>query len=169
MASITDSPEPGHVYTGTYYIQILSSTHSIYSHPLFIVENSMATVISLHLSYIIPFSSSLSSLSSSSSSLLLENDWNTSSSLSRNPYYYSKKLAEKAAWDFVKDHNSAFQLVVINVSTIININIDEDHISPPFSLYFQSSVGGRNTTKTTHVFPYTFDIAMSMYVCIISI
>jgi dihydroflavonol-4-reductase len=29
-----------------------------------------------------------------------EADWNTKSSLTRSPYYYSKTVAEKAAWDF---------------------------------------------------------------------
>ena len=31
---------------------------------------------------------------------LTENDWNTKSSLTRNPYYYSKTLAERAGWKF---------------------------------------------------------------------
>jgi len=30
-----------------------------------------------------------------------EKDWNETSSLKRNPYYYSKTLAERSAWDFV--------------------------------------------------------------------
>ncbi|MEZ4251174.1 MAG: NAD-dependent epimerase/dehydratase family protein [Polyangiales bacterium] len=34
--------------------------------------------------------------------VLTEADWNEKSSLTRNPYYYSKTLAERAAWDFVK-------------------------------------------------------------------
>ena len=33
--------------------------------------------------------------------VLTEADWNTGSSLTRNPYYYSKTLAERAAWDFM--------------------------------------------------------------------
>jgi len=46
-----------------------------------------------------------------------ESDWNTASSLQRNPYYYSKTLAERAAWDFVKklSDEEKFALVVINV------------------------------------------------------
>ena len=34
--------------------------------------------------------------------VLTERDWNEKSSLDRNPYYYSKTLAERAAWDFVQ-------------------------------------------------------------------
>lgn len=47
-----------------------------------------------------------------------EADWNTKSSLSRNPYYYSKVLAEKAAWKFVEElpQEKKFELVTINVS-----------------------------------------------------
>ena len=41
-----------------------------------------------------------------------EEDWNTESSLTSKPYYYSKTLAEKAAWDFVE--GTDIKLVVIN-------------------------------------------------------
>ena len=46
--------------------------------------------------------------------ILTENDWNEKSSLTRNPYYYSKTLAEKAAWNFINDNNLGFDLVTIN-------------------------------------------------------
>jgi dihydroflavonol-4-reductase len=46
--------------------------------------------------------------------VLTEADWNMSSSLTRNPYYYSKTMAERAAWDFVEREKPGFQLVVIN-------------------------------------------------------
>jgi len=54
-----------------------------------------------------------------STRVLTEADWNTTSSLTRNPYYYSKMLAEKTAWDFVGEHMPAFDLVVINPFMII--------------------------------------------------
>jgi dihydroflavonol-4-reductase len=46
-----------------------------------------------------------------------EEDWNKESSLTRNPYYYSKTLAEEAAWKFVNERPEAknLKLVVINV------------------------------------------------------
>ena len=43
-----------------------------------------------------------------------ENDWNNQSSLKRNPYYFSKKLAEEAAWKFMEEKKPNFDLVVIN-------------------------------------------------------
>lgn len=48
-----------------------------------------------------------------------EKDWNTKSNLKRNPYYYSKTLAEKAAWDFVEKQKPGFDLIVINPFMVI--------------------------------------------------
>jgi dihydroflavonol-4-reductase len=50
---------------------------------------------------------------------LTEKDWNDKSSLERNPYYYSKTLAERAAWEFIKRQRPAFDLVVINPFLVI--------------------------------------------------
>jgi hypothetical protein len=46
----------------------------------------------------------------------IEKDWNTESSLSRNPYYFSKKEAEEKAWNFMDEKKPPFSLVVMNVS-----------------------------------------------------
>ncbi len=46
-----------------------------------------------------------------------EDDWNTESTLEKEPYRYSKVLAEKAAWDLAK--NAQFDLVVLNPPFII--------------------------------------------------
>ena len=51
--------------------------------------------------------------------VLTEADWNTRSSLTRNPYYYSKTLAERAAWDFMEREKPAFDLVVINPFLVV--------------------------------------------------
>jgi dihydroflavonol-4-reductase len=51
--------------------------------------------------------------------VLSEEDWNIKSSLERNPYYYSKTLAEKAAWNYVEQQKRAFDLVVINPFLVI--------------------------------------------------
>ncbi len=48
-----------------------------------------------------------------------EKDWNETSSLTRNPYYYSKTMAERSAWDFIEKNNPDFTLVVINPSVVI--------------------------------------------------
>ncbi|WP_313670605.1 aldehyde reductase [Sandarakinorhabdus sp.] len=46
--------------------------------------------------------------------VLTEADWNEKSSAKRNPYYYSKTQAERAAWAFINRDNIGFDLVVIN-------------------------------------------------------
>lgn len=61
-----------------------------------------------------------------------EADWNTKSTLTRNPYYYSKTLAERAAWRFMEQHQPDFDLVVIN----------------PFYVIGPSLVPGVNTSHT---------------------
>jgi dihydroflavonol-4-reductase len=67
--------------------------------------------------------------------VLTENDWNTRSSLERNPYYYSKTLAERAAWDFVQQRRPWFDLVSIN----------------PFLIVGPSLVPGLNTSNQIFV------------------
>jgi dihydroflavonol-4-reductase len=51
--------------------------------------------------------------------VLTERDWNVKSSLTRNPYYYSKVLAERAAWDFVERNRPVFDLVAMNPFMVI--------------------------------------------------
>lgn len=51
--------------------------------------------------------------------VLTEADWNTKSSLDRNPYYYSKTMAERAAWAFMDDVKPSFDLVAINPFLVI--------------------------------------------------
>lgn len=61
-----------------------------------------------------------------------EDDWNTRSTLTRNPYYYSKTVAERAAWDFLEANHPRFDLVVLN----------------PFYVIGPSLVPGLNTSHT---------------------
>jgi dihydroflavonol-4-reductase len=51
--------------------------------------------------------------------VLTESDWNVKSSLARNPYYYSKTVAERAAWQFVEQEKPPFDLVAINPFLVI--------------------------------------------------
>ena len=51
--------------------------------------------------------------------VLTEEDWNTKSTLTRNPYYYSKTKAERAAWEFMERERPHFDLVVINPFLVI--------------------------------------------------
>jgi len=46
-------------------------------------------------------------------------DWNTNSSLTNNPYFYSKKLAEEAAWKLYDEHKAGIELVVVNPLFVI--------------------------------------------------
>jgi dihydroflavonol-4-reductase len=55
--------------------------------------------------------------------VLSEKDWNTKSSVDRNPYYYSKAMAERRAWSFVEEHRPSFDLVVINPFMVIGPSI----------------------------------------------
>ncbi|MEZ4900946.1 MAG: NAD-dependent epimerase/dehydratase family protein [Spirosomataceae bacterium] len=50
--------------------------------------------------------------------ILTEEVWNTTASLDYQPYSYSKTLAEKAAWEMVKQQ-SQWDLVVINPSLVM--------------------------------------------------
>lgn len=56
-----------------------------------------------------------------------EGDWNTKSSLSRNPYYYSKVSAERRAWQMVEDSGSSagFDMTVINPFMVIGPSHDK--------------------------------------------
>jgi dihydroflavonol-4-reductase len=51
--------------------------------------------------------------------VLTEADWNTKSTLDRNPYYLSKALAEREAWKIVQEEGAPFSLVVINPFVVI--------------------------------------------------
>jgi dihydroflavonol-4-reductase len=51
--------------------------------------------------------------------VLTEADWNTKSTLDRNPYYLSKVLAEREAWKMVNIEKAPFELVVINPFMVI--------------------------------------------------
>ncbi|KAL9651340.1 hypothetical protein ABK040_001292 [Willaertia magna] len=63
-----------------------------------------------------------------------EEDWNTGSSLNDNPYFYSKTLAEKAAWKLLQDTEKEkgkgfLELVTINPSGVIGACMFPDLIN----------------------------------------
>lgn len=53
--------------------------------------------------------------------VLTEEDWNEKSSLTRNPYYFSKTMAEKEAWKLAE--GAPYELVVINPFVIVGPSI----------------------------------------------
>jgi len=62
-----------------------------------------------------------------------EDDWNEESSLTRNPYYYSKKLAEECAWNFVneakRNGEEIFDLVVINPVIVVGPDLSNASVN----------------------------------------
>ncbi|MGO1117500.1 SDR family oxidoreductase [Rhodovibrionaceae bacterium A322] len=58
--------------------------------------------------------------------VLTEKDWNSKSSLSRNPYFYSKVRSEQAAWKFMEEEKPAFDLVVINPHMVTGPSMTAD-------------------------------------------
>ncbi len=67
------------------------------------------------------FTSSIAAITDEpdSNKVFTEKDWNTMSSLDRNPYHFSKTAAELAAWDFIMKRRPAFDLVAINPFMVI--------------------------------------------------
>lgn len=48
-----------------------------------------------------------------------EEDWNTTSSLTRNAYYYSKTLAERYVWEFVENERPHFDVACVNPAIVL--------------------------------------------------
>eukprot|EP01124_Arcella_intermedia_P033552 TRINITY_DN806_c0_g1_i1.p1 TRINITY_DN806_c0_g1~~TRINITY_DN806_c0_g1_i1.p1 ORF type:complete len:476 (-),score=143.48 TRINITY_DN806_c0_g1_i1:37-1410(-) len=61
----------------------------------------------------IVLTSSMAAITDSPDRILTEEIWNEKSNLKRNPYYYSKVLAEKAAWKYVEENKPGYDLVTI--------------------------------------------------------
>jgi dihydroflavonol-4-reductase len=84
--------------------------------------------------------------------VLTEADWNTKSSLTRNPYYFAKAEGERAAWAFMEREKPGFDLVVIN----------------PFLVIGPSLTPGLNTSNhiiveaLTGVFPAIMELTWGM-------
>lgn len=69
-----------------------------------------------------------------------ETDWNETSTLEYNPYYYSKTLAEKEAWR-LQATQSRWDLVVINPSLVIGPGLNPAATSESFTLVKQMGDG----------------------------
>ena len=69
-----------------------------------------------------------------------EEDWNTSSSLTHQPYSYSKVMAEKAAWEMA-GAQQRWDLVVVNPSLVIGTGISADATSASFDIARQMGDG----------------------------
>jgi nucleoside-diphosphate-sugar epimerase len=72
-----------------------------------------------------------------SSKVYTEADWNSLSSLTRNPYYFSKTLAEQAAWKFVSEKPDKFDLVVINPFIVLGPSLVPSQVNESVHFYKQ--------------------------------
>ena len=63
--------------------------------------------------------SSFAALADSPNGTLTEESWNEGSSLKQNPYAFSKTVAERAAWSFMEENETHFDLVVVNPSGVL--------------------------------------------------
>ncbi len=72
--------------------------------------------------------------------ILTEEIWNTSSSLSHQPYSYSKTVAEREAWK-IAEAQSRWDLVVVNPSLVIGPGINPHATSESFNLVRQMGDG----------------------------
>jgi dihydroflavonol-4-reductase len=79
-------------------------------------------------------------LKNTASGVFTEKDWNVSSSLTHQPYSYSKTLAEKEAWK-ICEGQSRWDLVVINPSLVIGPGINPSGTSESFNLIKQFGDG----------------------------
>lgn len=72
--------------------------------------------------------------------VLTEAIWNTTASLSYQPYSYSKTLAEKEAWKIAEDQNR-FRLVTVNPSLVIGPALAKKPTSESFNIVRQMGDG----------------------------
>ena len=72
-------------------------------------------------------------LQNSATGQFTEQDWNTTSSLTHNPYSYSKVQAERAAWK-IAESQQQWDLVTINPGLVIGPGINPHATSESFTL-----------------------------------
>jgi len=85
--------------------------------------------------------------------VLTEDDWNTTSTISHQPYPFSKTQAEKAAWQMAKEQDR-WSLVTINPAFVLGPGVAGAQVSESFSVIKQFGDG----TMKSGVPPY--DIGM---------
>jgi nucleoside-diphosphate-sugar epimerase len=71
---------------------------------------------------------------------LTEESWNTTSSLTHQPYSYSKTVAEKLAWEIAEQQNR-WELVTINPSLVMGPGINPHATSESYSIMKQIGNG----------------------------
>jgi len=71
---------------------------------------------------------------------MTEDIWNTTSSVKKSPYNYSKTIAEKKAWEMTEGQ-TRFDLVVINPSFVIGPGISPKGTSESYNIFKQMGDG----------------------------
>lgn len=71
---------------------------------------------------------------------LTEAQWNETSGLAHQPYFYSKTVAERAAWE-IADAQDQWRLVTINPSLVVGPGVAAAHTSESFSVLKQMANG----------------------------
>ncbi|MCA0871847.1 NAD-dependent epimerase/dehydratase family protein [Seohaeicola saemankumensis] len=72
--------------------------------------------------------------------VLTEEVWNTSASLTHNPYSYSKTMAERAAWEMAEEQDR-WQLVTVNPSLVLGPGLARTQTSESFNIIRQMANG----------------------------
>lgn len=94
--------------------------------------------------------------------IFTEKHWNTTSSLTHQPYSYSKTLAEKEAWNFIADHPE-LELNVINPGFVLGPSLTDRMDSISISVIDQLISGKFRTgvPKGMHAVVDVRDVAMA--------
>ena len=71
---------------------------------------------------------------------LTEAQWNETSSLDHQPYFYSKTVAERAAWE-IAEAQDQWRLVTINPSLVLGPGVAAAHTSESFAVIRQMADG----------------------------
>lgn len=75
---------------------------------------------------------------------LTEAQWNQTSRLDHQPYFYSKTVAERAAWE-IADAQDQWRLVTINPSLVVGPGVAAAHTSESFTVIRQFADGTMKT------------------------
>ncbi|MCT3584708.1 NAD-dependent epimerase/dehydratase family protein [Levilactobacillus brevis] len=82
--------------------------------------------------------------------VITEDDWTDPQQSGLSAYEQSKLLAEKAAWNYVADHNHPFELVTVNAGAMLGPALD-DHVSGSFGLVKRLLTGQATPNLTVSV------------------
>jgi len=71
-------------------------------------------------------------------------DWNEESSLTSNPYFFSKKLSEQAVWAYAKEHPE-LEVVVVNPLYVLGPHLGGDSLNQSIANLKKTLMGEEGT------------------------